>query len=137
MNMEIFRMMTKFKRILKRVILILNYIEQIDFKIISKLIFPPMFIYQLFIMINSYFQYSTQTNYEFIPYNISDNKYSVEEFPSITVCNEQLFDKIWFKDYYDSDNIDMNRLKLQEQFSNEEINENLEYFCQNSLPYLE
>ena len=54
-------------------------------------------------MIKLYFQYSTQTNYEFIPYNISDDKYSLNEFPSITLCNEQLFDKIWFNNYYEKE----------------------------------
>ena len=140
MNMEIFRAMTKIKRIFKRVNLILNYIERIDFKIVSKLIFPPIFIYQLFIMIDSYFEYSTQTNYEFIPYNISDNKYSVEEFPSITVCNEQLFDKIWFKNYYDPDMIGNNFWEDYQEYlsySKDEIKKGLQNYCQSSLPYLE
>ena len=79
----------------------LNYLHQINFSLISKIIFNPILIFELFSMIKLYFQYSTQTNYEFISYNISEDKYSLNEFPSITVCNEQLFDKIWFDNYYE------------------------------------
>ena len=91
---------------------ILNHIEQINFTIITKLIFPPILIYQMFTMFNIYLQYLTQTNYNFIPYNISDKKYSVNEFPAITACNDLLFDKIWFEDYYDPDLVDLKLLRL-------------------------
>ena len=91
----------KINRYFQKINKLLNYLHQINFSLISKIIFNPILFFELFTMINLYFQYSTQTNYEFIPYNISDDKYSLNEFPSITICNEQLFDKIWFNKYYD------------------------------------
>ena len=111
-NFKIFKIITRLRKSLQKFIYLLNYIQRIDFTIISKLMFPPILIYQIFTMFNLYFQYSTQTYYHFIPYNISENKYSVNEFPAITVCNEQIFDKIWFKDYYDPESIDFKTLKI-------------------------
>ena len=131
MNMEIFRIMTRIKRNIHNLILLLTNIEQINFKIVSKLIFPPMFIYQLFIMIDSYFKYSTETNYEFIPYNITDNKYSVNEFPSITVCNELLLDKIWFDNYSESDLFQ--NINTEVYWLNDKLNE----YCQHYSPFID
>ena len=88
---------------LEKINTILNYNLNINFNLISNILSNPILIFELLSMMNLYFQYSTQTNYEFIPYNISDNKYSLNEFPSITICNEQLFDEIWFKNYFNSD----------------------------------
>ena len=94
-DMKYFKII-KFNLSLRKIITVLNYLHQINFSLISKILFNPILIYELFCMFKLYFEYSTQTNYEFIPYNISNDKYSVNEFPSITVCNEQIFDKIWF-----------------------------------------
>ena len=112
MHLEIFKIIIRLRRSLQKLNFILNIIQRIDFTLLTKLIFPPILIYQIFSMFDLYFQYSTQTNYNFIPYNISNNKYSLNEFPAITVCNEQMFDKIWFKDYYDPELIDLKLLKL-------------------------
>ena len=112
MNYKIFKIIIRLRKNLQKLNFILNHIQLIDFTLVSKLIFPPILIYQMFTMFNLYFKYSTQTNYNFILYNISDNKYSVNEFPAITVCNDLLFDKIWFNDYYDPELIDFNYLRL-------------------------
>ena len=44
---------------------LLNYLHRINFSLISKILFNPILIFELFSMINLYFQYSTQTNYQF------------------------------------------------------------------------
>ena len=118
---------TSFKKFLIKLKNMLNFIQKINFRFISKLIFAPILIFQLLIMIILYFQYPTQTTYEFIPYNISDNLYSLEEFPAITICTQELFKKIWFQNYYEHDIIDMDELDLN--------SEGLNYF-KNSIPHL-
>ena len=99
----------------------LTQIESINFTIITKLIFPPILIYQLITMFDLYFQYSTQTNYALESYNMSDNKYSVNEFPAITVCNEQLFDKIWFEEYYNKEIVDFKKKIVAFDVEDEEL----------------
>ena len=133
-NINNIRIISKLKRSLLKLNFILIHFERVDFTIITKLIFPPILIYQIYSMFNLYFQYSTQTNYEFIPYNMSDNKYSLNEFPAISVCNEQLFDKIWFKDYYDPDIVDIDRLKIvkKQTIKDKEI----DLLCENGDVYI-
>ena len=134
-NMKIIKFM-KFKKWFRKFNFLLDYLDKINFTLISKLIFNPILIYELISMVNLYFQYSTQTNYEFKSYNISDNKYSINEFPSITVCTEQLFGKIWFEDFYDSDIVTINELKsgLKKVVFDSQIA--IQDLCKYSLPYL-
>ena len=62
-------------------------------KIVSGISFPLLFS-QMVILLFQYFQYSTQTSFEFIEYKIRENQISIDEFPAITVCNElNNFDK--------------------------------------------
>ena len=82
-------------------------------------------------MFNLYFQYSTQTNYNFISYNISENKYSLNEFPAITVCNEQMFEKILFKDYYDPELVDLKQLKLIGENEGDKTDKGIIDICKN------
>ena len=102
-NMKIFKLIIRLKLCIMKLKIIFDYFYLINFRLIFKIIIYPISIYELLSMMYLYFQYSTQTNYQFIAYNISDNRYSLNEFPAITVCNEMLFNKIWFEGYYDND----------------------------------
>ena len=133
-NIKILRMI-KFKKWLQKFNFLLDNIDKINFTLISKLLINPVLMYELLSMVNLYFQYSTQTNYEFKFYNISDNKYSINEFPSITVCTEQLFEKVWFEDYYDFDTVIKSHFNdlSKKTFSLEKKTQKI---CKNSLSYL-
>ena len=121
----------KINKFLQNINRILNYLHLINFSLISKIIFHPILIFELFSMIRLYFQYSTQINYGFIPYNISDDKYSLNEFPSITVCNEQLFDKIWFNNYYDTEFVNDSMEQWISSHNFEEVEYSLNYSVKN------
>ena len=55
----------------------------------------------------------------------------MNEFPSITVCNEQLFDKIWFNKYFDSQSVTYLIANFEIAFDFEEIEDFLRE-CPNS-----
>ena len=107
----------KLKRHFVKVKIFIINMGKIRWNILTYAISAPILFTQLFSIIYTYFQYSTETTYEFIPYITSDNKYSVNEFPAITVCTENLFEKIIFGYYYDIDKVNFLNV-LYEKMSN-------------------
>ena len=60
----------------------------------------PVLIFQFYKSIEDYLQFSTEISFEFLEYNRNDTKYSLSDFPAITVCNEHIIDKILFEKKY-------------------------------------
>ena len=127
MRTRFFIILRKMKIYLVKIRNFLNILQEINFKFIAKLVFTPILIFQFLMMVNLYFQYPTQTIYEFIPYNISNNLYSVNEFPAITLCYQLLLDKIWFHNYYDHDIVDLEKLRSN--------SDGLTYFTKSNFYY--
>ena len=132
-DIKIFKIIVRLKIFLMKLKIILNYFDLINFTLIAKITMNPIFIYELLSMINLYFQYSTQTHYQFIVYNISHNRYSLNEFPAITVCNEQIFNKIWFQGYYDIDNVNGWKYTSKRLFKYQKY---IQKICHSSSDYL-
>ena len=88
-------------RYLRRIIEISILISKLKWKTITTFISLPFLLFQIYILLYSYFQYSTITTYEFLPYNIINNKLSIDEFPTFTICYENLFRKIISEGHYD------------------------------------
>ena len=63
-----------------------------------KMMSIPMLFVQNYFLISDYFEYFTQISVEFPKYSVNEtnSKVSINEFPSITVCNEHMFEKILF-----------------------------------------
>ena len=104
------KFIVKFKRHFVKIKIFILYLGKIRWNILIYAISAPILFTQLFTIIYTYFQYTTETTYEFIPYIRNDNRYSVKqsvnEFPAITVCNENLFEKIIFGKHYDIDQVE-------------------------------
>ena len=84
----------------------LTNIEDIRWNYIVYIISGPILFSQLYYIIHTYFKYSTETTYEFIPYIQMNNRYSVNEFPAITVCTENQFEDILFGKYYNIEKVE-------------------------------
>ena len=91
-----------FIEILTKAINIVSILENISWKLLMKMMLIPMLFVQNYFLISDYFEYYTQISVEFPKYSIneSNNKISINEFPSITVCNEHKFEKILFGETY-------------------------------------
>ena len=74
-----------------------KFIEIIDWKRLFTIISIPVLVFQFYTSINGYLDFSTELSFEFIPFNRNLTKYSLSDFPAITVCNEHIFDKILFE----------------------------------------
>jgi len=59
----------------------------------------PIICYQIYILIDKYLSFSTQTSIEMIEYKEIDNKISLQSIPSITLCYENTFEDIFFDPY--------------------------------------
>ena len=80
--------------------MILDIIEGLQWKRLLAIISCPFFAVQIYNLLEDFLQYSTQISVEFIAYNKSEGKYSINEFPSITVCNENNIHNYLFDDKY-------------------------------------
>ena len=105
MNTNFFRQIfrkfqQKFLKIIRNLILIMDSIERLQWKRLLAIISCPFFAVQIYNLLEDFLQYSTQISVEFIAYNKSEGKYSINEFPSITVCNEHNIRNYLFDDEY-------------------------------------
>ena len=89
------------QRYLRKIITFTILFSNIQWKIIFTYISTLILFYQIYNLLNTYFQYNTITTYEFIPYKIIDYKLSIDDFPSLTICYENIFDNIISDDHYD------------------------------------
>ena len=89
-------------KILNELIKLIAIIENLSWVLLLKIMLIPMLFVQNYFIISEYFKYSTQISVEFPKYLIdgSTNKISIDEFPSITVCNEHMFERILFDETY-------------------------------------
>ena len=101
-----FNFVLKFKVYIFKLKIFIQYMGKIRWNILTYGISAPILFTQLYSIIYTYFQYTTETTYEFIPYIRSDNSYSINEFPAITICNENLLEKIIFDKHYNIDQIE-------------------------------
>ena len=96
------RILKRLINFLKLLIKIISYLQIIKWKTIITMISIPVLLSQNYYLISDFFQYSTQISFEFIAYKEMDNKYSINEFPAITVCNEHLLDRYLFDETFAS-----------------------------------
>ena len=75
---------------------ILYFIKIIDWKRLFTILSIPILIFQFYKSIEDYMQFSTDLSFEFTDFDRNDTKYSLSDFPAITVCNDHIFDKIFF-----------------------------------------
>ena len=101
--------MEKFKTILKEYIYIiqLNYIlkysriflnfnRKYNLKPFLTLITFPILVYQIYELVDSYLQFSTEVSVDIISYRDSDNNIALNVLPAITVCNDHIFRELLF-----------------------------------------
>ena len=50
--------------------------------------------YQILYLVYTYLTFSTESRYSFLAYDMKDSKHSINEFPAITVCTEQIFEEL-------------------------------------------
>ena len=101
-----FNFIVNFKRYFIKLKVFIQYMGKIRWNILTYAISTPILFTQLYHIIYTYFQYTTETTYEFIPYIRIDNSYSINEFPAITICNQNSMEKIIFGKHYNMDLIE-------------------------------
>ena len=97
-KMKIFRLARD--KILKLINIIKKFVELIDWKRLFTILSIPLLLFQFYKTIEDYLKFSTDISFEFIEYNRNDMKYSLSDFPAITVCNEEIFEEIYFNKQY-------------------------------------
>ena len=95
---KVFR--NKFFKFILNILKVEKFIGIIDWKRLFTIISIPVLIFQFYKSINDYLDFSTELNFDFIPYNRNITKYLLSDFPAITVCNEHIFDKILFESQF-------------------------------------
>ena len=89
---------TKFFNFILEILQIQQFVENINWKRLFTIMSIPVLIVQFYQTIEDYLSFSTSLSFSFIPYNRNNTKYSLSDFPAITVCNEHIFDKIFFEE---------------------------------------
>ena len=110
---KIFR--TKVFKLIINIFKIQQFIETINWKRLFTIMSIPVLIVQLYKSIQYYLDFSTEISFEFIPYNRNLTKYSLSDFPAITVCNEHIFDKILFEPNFIQAYIESDRVEFIKQ----------------------
>ena len=82
---------------------ILVFIEKHDLKTFFTLLSVPIFLYQIYELVDSYLQFSTEVSVEIISYRDSDNNIRYNVLPAITVCNDHMFEELLFNKKIRSD----------------------------------
>ena len=75
---------------------ILNYLERFKWKLFLTLVTSPVLVYQIYELVDSYLQFSTEVSVEIISYRDSDNNIRYNVLPAITVCNDNIFEELLF-----------------------------------------
>ena len=75
---------------------IVVFIEKHDLKTFLTLLSVPIFLYQIYELVDSYLQFSTEVSVEIISFKGSDNNISYHYLPAITVCNDHIFEELFF-----------------------------------------
>ena len=92
----------RFFRQLSFINIVIVRLELIDWKTIVSLVSIPFLSSQIYGLLIDYFEYSTETSYEFIAYNLINQKFMINEFPAITVCTKHMFERLfWDKNFVD------------------------------------
>ncbi len=70
-------------------------LSRYNWKKITALITLPILIYQLFVIIQTYLQFSTEVSVQLIPFRDPENNHlKYDSFPAITVCTNTILDEI-------------------------------------------
>ena len=97
-KMKIFRLTRD--KIVKFINMLKKFIELIDWKRLFTILSIPLLLFQFYKSIEDYLKFSTDLSFEFIEYNRNETKYSLTDFPAITVCNEEIFEELFFDQQY-------------------------------------
>ena len=92
---------SKIKYLFKKLRTYRKIFEIIRWEMVFQLMAFPVIITQIFFIINDYFLYVTDSSVKFIPYILTNNMFSVNDFPSITVCNDHILEDIYLKRSFD------------------------------------
>ena len=92
---------SQLKLVLEQMMTILKVLEAIRWKTLFQLMTFPVLISQIFDIFDDYFSYDTQSSFEFVPYILNNFRYSVEDFPFITICNDHILEDIYLKRSFD------------------------------------
>ena len=77
---------------------ILVFIEKHDLRTFLILLSIPIFLNQIYELVDSYLQFSTEVSVEIISYRDSDNNIRYNQLPAITVCNDHIFEELLFNE---------------------------------------
>ena len=88
------------KMVLKKIIELINYIKIINWQLIFKLLTFTVMSYQICYLVYDYFQFPMETKVEFVDYVRNGTKYSISDFPAITVCTNNIFEDMFFRTEY-------------------------------------
>ena len=93
-KIKLLKFLTKFSIILGR-------IQGLNWNRILTFVTLPVLLYQILFLLLDYLHFSYDISFEFHEYKQINGKISVEEMPAITVCNEQIFERIFFDQEFD------------------------------------
>ena len=96
-----FNQVNEIKNVLERLVTFVKALETIRFQTLFQLMAFPVLISQIFFIFDDYFSYGTQSSFEFVPYVLNNYMYSMDDFPSITVCNDHILEDIYLKRSFD------------------------------------
>ena len=71
-----------------------HFLEEYNWRKILSIICFPIFIHQVSQLIQSYLQFSTEVNINLISYRDSNDMIKLDALPAITVCVEQIFERL-------------------------------------------
>ena len=94
--LNLFAIKINIKLVLNRFNAILLRIQRLKWQMIITVITIPILLYQLYELVDSYLQFSTEVSVELIFYRDSDNNIRYNVLPAITVCTDHIFEELRF-----------------------------------------
>ena len=82
------------RQLLINLIHLFHFLEEYNWRKILSIICFPIFILQVSQLIQSYLQFSTEVNINLISYRDSNDLIKLDALPAITVCVEQIFERL-------------------------------------------
>ena len=78
----------------QRMNFLINCFKGIEWRTVITIITFPLLLYQIYELVDSYLQFSTEVSVEIISYRDSENNIRYNVLPAISVCNEIIIDEL-------------------------------------------
>ena len=73
---------------------LINCLKAIKWRTVITIMTFPVLLYQIYELVDSYLQFSTEVSVDIISYRDSENNIRYNVLPAISVCNEIIIDEI-------------------------------------------